>query len=197
MRSLFCAAFLFLLSAGICSAQETTNTELLPAAAVKPEPVVLSQGDRRWKNIRLGNSTIGTDGCLAMGVAMFLIEKELIDDPSDLMPLFKQKKLFTPAGRMYIDRLVALFDFKIIERRKVARQHVPATTRNWLSQDVGVFLKLDRNSAQRGIQEHWVRVARMERDSLIVVDPDGGRIGALENLYARGSIEEMLILGKS
>jgi hypothetical protein len=196
MRSLLCALALFLLSAGTCIAQEDQAPDPIPAAtSVVPGPVILSQGDARWKNLRLGNSTIGKQGCLFMSVTAILMEQGLTHDPRQLVSLFTKTGLVDRMGRLRTQGLAAFFPILTILDREPVASGETQPVQDWLTQGAFVLLRLDHPHAARAATQHWVRATQDPHGTLIVIDPDGGKVDSLANLYGTKAVKEMVVFG--
>lgn len=191
MRAILSAVCALVLWAGESYAQETLASQPLPEVTEAiSEPVVLSQGDKRWKDARLGNATVGEVGCLFMSITMILMEKQLVDDPRELAAFFTRQGLVTRSGSMLMGRLGTFFpDLVLLDRQLIQQWFAATRVQFWLMQGASVVLRL----STKHTRQHWVRVLGVEGGSIIVADSNGGKTDRLERLYGPNAIKEMVV----
>jgi hypothetical protein len=203
MRTLFLVLCFSLLCAGTSVAEEAAprNHSLMTSesdVSVWAEPwILLSQGNPLWRNERLGNGTIGSQGCLFMNLVMILKELGFDQDPREFLTIFTKRGLIDQLGRMRLTLLPTVFpSLRIVDRQAASPQTDVTAIQSWLSERAFVLLKLGYRDSRGVLHQHWVRVARVEDNRLIVIDPNGGKIADLATLYGPNPVKEVLVLGK-
>lgn len=149
-----------------------------------------SQGDPRWKDVKLGNSTttIGNYGCLLTCAAMLCKFYGKDTDPAKLNDLMKanggysapannpsQKNLWgwSTLSVIYPDIVIDWSNYINCELVPAPIDKIDAV----LQAGYPVIVKVDYNPATLPVNEHWVLVIGKEGNSYIINDPiDGARV---------------------
>lgn len=201
MRILAFLAFLACLSfAGTSFAQEALPgarpyLDIVEETRAETEVTVLSQADPRWGGFRIGSGTVREQGCLAIVIAMVALDRGLVSDPLSMLRSFVMNGLFTRSGLLYTYAVGRVLPGLEVFARTALTAAGFDRVEEELVQGRDVLLKLDRDLRRPGIQEHWVRVIRSVAGDLVVADPNGGRIGTLEELYGSTAVvREMLVM---
>ncbi len=163
---------------------------------VPPKPVAqvpqasLSQGDPRWKNKLLAYGvTIGKAGCLFMSLFTSVVELGYRFDVLDFLDLLRDNRLFDARGRLFWDIGKAIPGLSA-ERLRLSGEAALKTARDSIAAGSRVLIEVATSHGTK----HWVAVVKTIGDSLLIADPDGGKVGTLSDLYSTSRVTGLAVL---
>jgi len=143
------------------------------------DPPTYSQGDPRWKNFQLAHGvSVGKAGCLVVSLFTSLLQMGYNFDLLSFLRTLADNDLFDRFGRLRWDIQKAIPGLSA-ERLKLAGTAALAAAKERIADGSRVILEV---VTSRGTH-HWIAVVKMVGDSIIVSDPNGGKIGTLSDLY--------------
>ncbi len=135
--------------------------------------VRISQQDPKWKNTKLGNSslTIGAYGCALTSVAMFLSGFDYEEDPATLNAKMKSNGGFVNAAIVW--GAISVLYPKIKYKNLIICRDTDAPIDmigNATRAGQPVLLEVD-NSPKSGLQAHWVVAYEKAGKDFLILDP--------------------------
>lgn len=135
--------------------------------------VRISQQDPRWKDIKLGNSslTIGSYGCALTCVAMYLSGFDYAEDPASLNTKLKSKGGFVDAAIVWgaVSAIHPAIKYKNLILCRDTDAPIDMIG-NSVAAGQPVLLEVDR-SPSPGLQTHWVVAYQKVGKDFLVLDP--------------------------
>lgn len=156
---------------------------------VKLDGIVLfSQRDEKWRNDRLGTSasTIGGYGCLITCAASLLCYFGNSIDPGRLNKLLTEKGLYYNGNLFQWDSLDDLFNVKIDWTNFIDCATVPAPLDKidaLLAEKRPVIVKVDFDTNDDDIDQHWVMIFGKRGNDYIILDPWDGKEKTFRGTY--------------
>lgn len=165
------------------------DAALPPEAPATDDRPMISQGDPAVRTVRLGNTTIGRAGCLAIAMYDALASLGRVSsDPATFVRQLSAYGLFTRNGllRWSFGSLYSV----VTDRFNVSGVAALQKTAAALSNGAQVLLEVATSHGTK----HWVRVTRIVNGDAEIRDPNGGRIGWLGSSYGVSSVRGIAMI---
>lgn len=192
MKQFLVALFCSLLVAGNDTARETSPVRSKPLLAVyyvpyedlRPSATAFAQTDPRWRYVRVGPRNVGSIGCTITVLSSIARDAGYDTNPGETARDFRRRGMIDRSGNLYGLRegsteLSQVYpDLRLVKRESAHHRALTTSVRHGLQDGQYVLVRVSRNGGQ-----HWVRAIGVEGRDVWVMDPAGGRIDLLSNLY--------------
>lgn len=149
---------------------------------------LFSQRDERWRYDKLGTSvsTIGSYGCTMTGASAIVVYFGGDTDPQRLNKLLTEKGLYYNKNLFVFDCLDNLFNVKIDWTNFIDCATVPAPLDKidaQLAKKFPVLVKVDFDTSDEDVDQHWVVIIGKENGQYIIHDPWDGQKVSFKSRY--------------